>query len=94
MEGTHTQGHCYCDGNLHSGSYSGPDEDIAEINELERSLGRLSPEQLDMRVMADFCCIWRYDYPRRVHELCAAIGGTRTRRSACTTRSTLRAGRS
>ena len=75
MEGTHTQGHCYCDGNLRSGSYSGPDEDIAEINELERSLGRLSPEHLDMRVMADFCCIWRYDYPRRVHELCAAIGG-------------------
>jgi hypothetical protein len=76
MEGTHTHGHCYCDGNLISGSYRGPDEDIAEINDLERSLGRLSPEQMDMRVMADFCCIWRYDYPRRVHELCAAIGGS------------------
>jgi hypothetical protein len=75
MEGTHTQGHRYCDGNLISGSYRGADEDIAEINELERSLGRLSPEQMDMRVMADFCCIWRYDYPNRVHELCTAIGG-------------------
>jgi len=75
VEGTRTHGHCYCDGNLLAGSWRGDDADIAEINELERSLGRLSPEQLDMRVMADFCCIWRYDYPHRVHELCAAIGG-------------------
>ena len=76
MQGTRTHGHTYSDGNLQAGSYQGADEDIAEINELERSLGRLSPEQMDMRVMADFCCIWRYDYPHRVHELCAAIGGS------------------
>jgi len=75
MEGTHTHGHCYCDGNLRSGSFLGSDDDIAEINEMERGLGKLSPEHLDMRAMADFCCIWRYDYPHRVHELCAAIGG-------------------
>jgi hypothetical protein len=76
MQGTRTHGHTYSDGNLLAGSYQEADEDIAEINELERSLGSLSPEQMDMRVMADFCCIWRYDYPRRVHELCAAIGGS------------------
>jgi hypothetical protein len=75
MQGTRTHGHIYSDGNLLAGSYLGADEDIVAINELERSLGSLSPEQMDMRVMADFCCIWRYDYPRRVHELCAAIGG-------------------
>jgi hypothetical protein len=77
IEGTHAHGHRYCDSNLRSGSFVDYDDDIAEINEMERGLGRLSPEHLDMRVMADFCCIWRYDYPRRVHELCAAIGGDR-----------------
>jgi hypothetical protein len=26
--------------------------------------------------MIDFCCIWRYDYPERVHQICRAIGGS------------------
>ena len=75
VEGSRGGGHTYHDGNLAS-NYYGYDDDIKEINEIEKSLGKLSPEQRDLRVMADFCCIWRYDYPRRVHEMCAAIGGS------------------
>jgi hypothetical protein len=75
LEGTCEQGRYYHDGNLLSGAYGGTDHDIKEINSLEKSLGSLSPEQRDLRVMADFCCIWRYDYPQRVYELCAAVGG-------------------
>ena len=75
VEGSRGGGHTYHDGNL-AVNYHGYDDDIKEINEMEKSLGKLSPEQRDLRVMADFCCIWRYDYPRRVHELCAAIGGS------------------
>ena len=74
VEGSRGGGHTYHDGNL-AANYHGYDDDIKEINEMEKSLGKLSPEQRDLRVMADFCCIWRYDYPQRVHELCAAIGG-------------------
>jgi hypothetical protein len=76
VEGSRNGGHTYHDGNLAS-NYYGYDDDIREINDFERSVGRLSPEHRDLRVMADFCCIWRYDYPRRVHEMCAAIGGSR-----------------
>jgi hypothetical protein len=75
VEGSRGSGHSYHDGNLAS-NYYGYDDDIKEINEIEKSLGKLSPEHRDLRVMADFCCIWRYDYPRRVHEMCAAIGGS------------------
>jgi hypothetical protein len=74
VEGTRSGGHAYHDGNLAS-TYYGYDDDITEINEIEQSLGKLSPEHRDLRVMSDFCCIWRYDYPQRVHEMCAAIGG-------------------
>ena len=76
VEGSRNGGHTYHDGNLTS-NYYGYDDDIREINDIERSLGKLTPEHRDLRVMADFCCIWRYDYPQRVHEMCAAIGGNR-----------------
>jgi len=62
------------DANLRMGF--GSDEEIEEINRMEAALGALSQPQIAMRVMADFCCIWRYDYPRRVHDICAAIGGS------------------
>ena len=75
MEGSYERGHTYCDGNLASGRYFGSDEDLDEINGLEKSLGKLTPDKMDLRVMADFCCIWRYDYPQRLYDMCAAIGG-------------------
>ena len=68
------RGRKYYDANLVS-NYS-TDDDIMEINRMESNLGRLTPEQEDFRVMADFCCIWRYDYPRRVHKICSIIGGS------------------
>lgn len=74
VEGSRISGHTYHDGNLTTGFYERDDE-VSEINELERRLGTLLPEQRDLRVMADFCCIWRYDFPARIHEMCAAIGG-------------------
>jgi len=62
----------FYDENLRSGY--GSDAEVDEINRMESSLGDLSPAQVDRRIAADFCCIWRYDYPARVHELCAIIG--------------------
>ncbi len=68
---------CYfLDENLRGyGGWGTDDPDLAEINEMEISIGKLTPEVLDLRTMVDFCCIWRYDYPRRVLEICRAIGG-------------------
>ncbi len=54
----------------------GADPDLAAIHELEASLGKLSHEDEERRIAADFCCIWRYDYPERVHEICSIIGGS------------------
>ena len=65
----------YHDVNLRSG-YGG-DSDLDEIRGLEDSLGALSPDDRERRTAADCCCIWRYDYPRRVHEICSIIGGSR-----------------
>ena len=62
---------CY-DVNLRHGS--GRDSELDEINALEQSLGMLAPGHLEKRIAADFCCIWRYDYPGRIHEICARIG--------------------
>ena len=69
------KGKRYYDANLQEG-FSG-DDDLKEIHAMEDSLQTLSPEQVDLRVIADFCCIWRYDYPQRVHDICAIIGGDR-----------------
>lgn len=74
VEGSRIGGYTYHDGNLATGFHECDDE-VEEINELENRLGKLLPEQRDLRVMADFCCIWRYDFPVRIHEMCAAIGG-------------------
>jgi hypothetical protein len=43
---------------------------------METELGNLSPKALDLRALVDFCCIWRYDYPDTVLQICEAIGGT------------------
>jgi len=63
--------------------YGGTDKEIKEINEMELSLGSLSPEIQDVRAMIDFCCIWRYDYPERIHHICRAIGGSGSTISRC-----------
>lgn len=67
------KGRQFHDANLSYGY--GKDRELEEINKMEENLGTLSPEQVDLRVAADFCCIWRYDYPKRVHEICSIIGG-------------------
>jgi hypothetical protein len=53
----------------------GIDDHLDEINRIEESLGELSEEQLNLRVAADLCCLWRYDYTQRVGEICEIIGG-------------------
>jgi len=63
----------FSDVNLRQGF--GSDHDLKAIHELESSLGKLSLEDEERRIAADFCCIWRYDYPERVHEICSIIGG-------------------
>ena len=63
----------YYDHNIQGGF--GSDKRLDEINSLQTSLGTLTEEQLDRRVAADFCCIWRYDYPDNVRRICEIIGG-------------------
>jgi len=53
----------------------GDDSDLNEINRMEQNLGQLTPDLMDRRVAADFCCLWRYDYPERVFQICEIIGG-------------------
>jgi len=67
------KGSRYHDENLRHGFGSDPVRD--EINRRERLLGELTAEQIELRIAADFCCIWRYDYPERVRQICALIGG-------------------
>ncbi len=55
----------------------GEDPDLNAIHELEAALGQLRHEDEERRIAADFCCIWRYDYPERVHEICSIIGGSK-----------------
>ena len=64
----------FLDENIRGYSW-GDNQELAEINELELNVGKLSPEICDLRTIVDFCCIWRYDYPQRVHDICNAIGG-------------------
>ncbi len=69
-----SKGQRFYDANLDY--YPEDNEDLRAINEMEENLGGLSPEQADLRVVADFCCIWRYDYPQRVYDICSIIGGS------------------
>ena len=55
------------DHNLKNGL--GYDSDLNIINNMEKNLPTLTTEQIDKRAAADFCCIWRYDYPERVFEI-------------------------
>lgn len=68
-------GNYYHDENIRGYGLRGPDHEVQEINRMELQLGELSPAVRDLRTMLDFCCIWRYDYPERVHQICRAIGG-------------------
>ena len=64
----------FYDVNLRQGY--GADSDLNAIHGLEEKLGKLSHDDEERRIAADFCCIWRYDYPERVHEICSVIGGS------------------
>ncbi len=64
----------YYDYNIQAGY--GSDKALAAINRLQASLEPLTDEQLKTRVAADFCCIWRYDYPDNVRHICDIIGGS------------------
>ena len=72
----------FFDENLRGYSW-GDNQELAEINELELKVGALSQEIKDLRTIVDFCCIWRYDYPQRVHDICNAIGGKGTTLARC-----------
>ena len=61
------------DHNLKNGL--GYNSDLNIINKMEKNLSTLTAEQIDKRAVADFCCIWRYDYPERVYDICKIIGG-------------------
>jgi len=67
------RGSTYYDHNIRAGF--GSDKRLDEINRMQAALGDLTDEQLKRRVAADFCCIWRYDYPRNVRRICEIIGG-------------------
>lgn len=78
-----SNGQYYHDENLKGHGWGSSDKEIQEINEMESQLGDLQTEILDLRTMVDFCCIWRYDYPARVHLICKAIGGSGHTASRC-----------
>lgn len=63
-----------CDANLRS-TY-GRDPEVDGINRMQKALGHDIAQLMDLRVAVDCCCIWRYDYPERVHAICTAIGGS------------------
>lgn len=73
LKGSSSVRNCFHDANLKN--HFGEDDDLKEINRLEKRIGDLSSDQLDLRVIADLCCIWRYDFPENVHRICEAIGG-------------------
>jgi len=62
------------DENLEGQGWGSSDKEIQKINEMESQLGDLQTEILDLRTMVDCCCIWRYDYPARVHLICSRSG--------------------
>jgi hypothetical protein len=73
----------YHDANIIGYGWDSADQEVEEINEMEFHLGSLPPEILDLRAMVDFCCIWRDDYPERIHQICRAIGGRGDTVSRC-----------
>lgn len=79
----HIEDHYFHDENLIGYGWDSSDKEIKEINEMELRLGSLPSEILDLRAMVDFCCIWRYDYPERIHHICRAIGGRGSTVSRC-----------
>ncbi len=68
------EGNRHYDANLKKGY--GQDDDLRRIHQLEEEVSPLTDDQKDRRVAADFCCIWRYDFPERVHAICSIIGGS------------------
>jgi len=79
----HSKDYYFHDANLIGYDWDSSNQEVKEINEMESHLGSLPPEILDLRTMVDFCCIWRYDYPERIHNICNAIGGSGGTVSRC-----------
>lgn len=73
----------FLDENLRGYGYGNADQEVQAINRLELEIGSMTPETRDLRTMVDFCCIWRYDYPGRVHLICKAIGDGKAAASRC-----------
>lgn len=79
----HLENSYYHDANIIGCGEDSSDQEVKEINEMELYLGSLPSEIFDLRAMVDFCCIWRYDYPERIHRICKAIGGSGDTVSMC-----------
>jgi hypothetical protein len=73
----------FLDENLRGYGWGSTTNELEEINQLELQVGPLTQEIRDLRTMVDCCCIWRYDYPRRVHLICQAIGAGKAAASRC-----------
>jgi hypothetical protein len=73
----------FLDENIRGYGWGSTNNELEVINQLELQIGSLTPEMCDLRTMVDFCCIWRYDYPLRVHLICQAIGAGKAAASRC-----------
>jgi hypothetical protein len=72
----------FLDENIRGYSW-GDTQELSEINDMQLKVGSLSHEVRSLRTIVDFCCIWRYDYPQRVHDICNAIGGKGSTLARC-----------
>jgi hypothetical protein len=75
--------HYFLDENVRGYGWGSTNNELEVINQLELQIGSLTQEIRDLRTMVDFCCIWRYDYPLRVHLICQAIGDGKAAASRC-----------
>ena len=73
----------FLDENVRGYGWGSTNNELEVINQLELQIGSLTQEIRDLRTMVDFCCIWRYDYPLRVHFICQAIGDGKAAASRC-----------
>ena len=73
----------FLDENVRGYGWGSTNNELEVINQLELQTGSLTQEIRDLRTMVDFCCIWRYDYPQRVHLICQAIGDGKAAASRC-----------
>lgn len=83
LAGAKNEDSYFHDADLVGYGWGSTDEEVKEINGMELSLGSVPAHILDLRAMVDFCCIWRYDYPERIHHICKAIGSSGDTVSRC-----------